>query len=163
MPSPLLAALPFAFLTNELQLVPASLLQQGPPPNIQITKYFFKPGVEEIKNMFFKVKSMGFGTAEEWLKGLDGKGKSKRADAQRWERFEATGGLHRLLSSSEEIDLHEARLTMVKHQAQISASKRTASAKPAVPQPSRNEGVPAEVFFPQSMPQIATPYGKSSA
>jgi len=42
---------------------------------------------------------MGTGTAEEWLKGLDERGKEKRADASRWERWESIGGVQRMQNS----------------------------------------------------------------
>ncbi|EKD16297.1 f-box domain containing protein [Drepanopeziza brunnea f. sp. 'multigermtubi' MB_m1] len=96
-PSPLMAALPFVFLTNELHLLSAATLQSGQhPPSIQITKFFFKVHVDEIKREFEDVKAMGSATAEEWLKGLDGRGKERRNDAARWERWELGGGMERL-------------------------------------------------------------------
>lgn len=105
-PSPLMAALPFIFLTAELHVVASTTLQQGQPPaNMQITKYYFKPHVDEIKQEFFKVKALGSGTAEEWIKGLDSRGKEKRLDLVRWERWESSGGLHRM-RSEEPADLH---------------------------------------------------------
>jgi hypothetical protein len=92
-----MAALPFIFLTNDLHVVYSATLQQGQPPaHIQLVKYFFKVQVEDIKQEFFKVKAMGSGTAEEWLKGLDDQGRKKRNDASRWERWEATGGVKRM-------------------------------------------------------------------
>jgi hypothetical protein len=92
-----MAALPFIFLTDDLHIVYSTTLQQGQPPaNVQLVKYFFKAQVEDIKQEFFKVKAMGSGTAEEWLKGLDDQGREKRNDASRWERWEATGGVKRM-------------------------------------------------------------------
>lgn len=96
-PSPLIAALPFVFLTNELHVLPLVTLQNGqPPPTIQITKNFFLPQIDEIKREFLDVKSMGSATAEEWLKGLDDRGKQRRTDSIRWERWEASGGIARM-------------------------------------------------------------------
>lgn len=98
-PSPLMAALPFIFLTAELHVVASTTLQQGQPPtNIQIGKYFYKPHVEDIKQEFFKVKALGSGTAEEWIKGLETRGKDKGLDLVRWERWESSGGLQRMRS-----------------------------------------------------------------
>jgi hypothetical protein len=92
-----MAALPFVFLTNELHVIPPSTLQSGQHPSaIQITKHFYKPQVEEIKREFEEVKAMGSATAEEWIKGLDGRGKERRNDAGRWERWEASGGLSKM-------------------------------------------------------------------
>lgn len=98
-PSPLMAALPFIFLTAELHVVASTTLQQGQPPtNMQIGKYFYKPHVEDIKQEFFKVKALGSGTAEEWIKGLETRGKDRRLDLVRWERWESSGGLQRMRS-----------------------------------------------------------------
>jgi hypothetical protein len=52
--------------------------------------------VEEIKREFEDVKVMGSATAEEWIKGLEGRGKERRNDAARWERWEAGGGIVRI-------------------------------------------------------------------
>lgn len=94
-----MAALPFIFLTAELHVVASTTLQQGQlPTNMQIGKYFYKPHVEEIKQEFFKVKALGSGTAEEWIKGLETRGKDKRLDLVRWERWESSGGLQRMRS-----------------------------------------------------------------
>jgi hypothetical protein len=96
-PSPLIPALPFILLTPELHVIASIALQNGPPPpQIQYAKQFYKPHVEDIKLEFFKVKAMGSGTAEEWLKGLDNRGKDIRNDVARWERFEHIGALQRM-------------------------------------------------------------------
>jgi hypothetical protein len=92
-----MTALPFIFFTNDLHVVYSTTLQQGQPPaHIQLVKYFLTVQVEDIKQEFFKVKAMGSGTAEEWLKGLDDQGREKRNDASRWERWEAAGGIKRM-------------------------------------------------------------------
>ncbi|RDW88130.1 hypothetical protein BP6252_00162 [Coleophoma cylindrospora] len=98
-PTPLLAALPFVHLTNESHVIPTAILQKGhePPPSIQIKKHFFKQNVENLKQEFLDVKAnMGTATLEEWLKGLDDRGKEIRNDAARWERWEASGGVARM-------------------------------------------------------------------
>lgn len=97
-----MAALPFIFLTAELDVVASTSLQQGQPPaNIQYGKYFYKPHVEDIRQEFFKVKALGSGTAEEWIKGLETRGKDKRLDLVRWERWESSGGLQRMRSKEQ--------------------------------------------------------------
>lgn len=97
-PSPLLAALPFIFLTNELHAIPSSTLQSGQqqPTGIQVTKHYFTSQIEAIKAKFEEVKALGSATAEEWLKGLDGQGQEKKNDAARWERWELQGGVTRM-------------------------------------------------------------------
>ncbi|ESZ95713.1 hypothetical protein SBOR_3933 [Sclerotinia borealis F-4128] len=96
-PSLLMPVLPFIFLSNELHVIPATALQHGQPPSTtQITKYYFKKHVEAIKDEFESVKAMGSATIEEWLKGLEDRGKERRNDAARWERWEASGGVIRM-------------------------------------------------------------------
>jgi hypothetical protein len=90
-------ALPFVFLTNELHVLPLSTLQNSQQPSkIQVAKNFFQPQIEDIKREFLDVKAMGSATAEEWLKGLDDRGKERRNDSARWERWEASGGIARI-------------------------------------------------------------------
>jgi len=96
-PSPLMAALPFVFLTNELHVLPSAILQSGQhPTGIQITKLFFQSHIEDIRQEFSNVQAMGSATAEEWVKGLDDRGKERRNDAVRWERWEVSGGVGRM-------------------------------------------------------------------
>lgn len=93
-----MAALPFIFLTNELHVISTLTLQSSQhPPSIQISKRFYIPHIEEMKAEFQGVKAMGAPTAEEWLKGLDGRGKERRNDAARWERWDASGGITRMI------------------------------------------------------------------
>jgi hypothetical protein len=96
-PSPLMVALPYVFLTNELHVISAiTLCTEKPPGEIQITKRFLLRHVEEIQQKFIKARAMGSVAAEEWLKGLDERGKVRRNDTVRWERWQASGGLARL-------------------------------------------------------------------
>lgn len=91
-----MAALPFVFLTSDLHVISPTALENGQlPPDVKIAKHFLKNHVEEIKQEFFEVKSMGSAAAEEWLKGLEDRGKQRRNDAARWVRWEASGGLKR--------------------------------------------------------------------
>ncbi|KAF2973114.1 hypothetical protein GQX73_g489 [Xylaria multiplex] len=52
--------------------------------------------VTAIQAEFASVRAMGEATAEEWLKGLEGRGKENRTDYLRWEKFEMSGGLLRM-------------------------------------------------------------------
>ena len=85
-------------MTNELHVVASTALHPGqqPPSSLQISKYFLKTDVENIKKEYFRIKSLGDAAAEEWIKGLDDRGKGKRVDSARWERWEAAGGLQRI-------------------------------------------------------------------
>lgn len=101
-----MAALPFIFLTNELHVLSTAALQSGQhPASIQITKHFSNLQIDEIKKEFDDVKAMGSATAEEWLKGLDGRGRDRRIDAARWELWDLGGGTGRLR------DAHKQRFT----------------------------------------------------
>jgi hypothetical protein len=93
-----MTALPFVFLTTELHVIPAATLQSGPPNSIQISKHFFKPQIENLKQEFDDVKAMGSAAAEEWMKGLEGRGRERRNDAARWERWDVSGGISRMCS-----------------------------------------------------------------
>jgi hypothetical protein len=107
-----MAALPFVFLTNELHIISPGTLKNGQPPStIQITKHFLKLHVEDMKQEFFAVKAMGSATAEEWLKGLDNRGKERKTDATRWERWEANGGVTRMCTT----ELHERRKKQIQN------------------------------------------------
>ncbi|KAK2867834.1 hypothetical protein FQN49_003420, partial [Arthroderma sp. PD_2] len=99
LPSVLVPALPFAFLTPSLHYVSSvSLRGSQPPVGMVLSKHFLKAQVEELKSRFEEVKALGPAAAEEWMKGLEGNGKEKIADAARWEQWELAGGLRSLKS-----------------------------------------------------------------
>ncbi|ERF72250.1 hypothetical protein EPUS_02137 [Endocarpon pusillum Z07020] len=91
--SALLPALPFAFFTPSLNYVASITLRNEPPPTgLQLTKWYFKPQVDDMKAKLDEVRELGAATAEEWFKGLEVDGKEKAADTARWEHWEAAGG-----------------------------------------------------------------------
>ncbi|EPQ65919.1 Bgt-150 [Blumeria graminis f. sp. tritici] len=95
--STLLTALPSIFLSNELHIVPSVTLKNKLQCNkIHISKRFSRAQIQEIKKEYEEVSAMGGATVEEWLKGLDSRGKRRRNDALRWERWQQSGGLDRL-------------------------------------------------------------------
>ncbi|SZF05001.1 unnamed protein product [Blumeria hordei] len=95
--STLLTALPFIYLSNELHILPSTTLKNKLQSNtIHISKRFSRAQIQEIKKEYEDVSAMGGATVEEWLKGLDSRGKKRRNDALRWERWEQSGGLDRL-------------------------------------------------------------------
>lgn len=158
-----MAALAFVFITDDLHVIPANLIQQGqPPPNTQITKYFFKSHIEDIKQEFFKVKAMGTGTAEEWFKGLDNTGKEKRNDAGRWEKWEATGGLLQMRESEshEQQESNNTSRRATPRLAHLEMEKSLPITLPAKVQTSRNDGVTPNGFSPHSLPPGVTSYGE---
>ncbi|KAF3764886.1 hypothetical protein M406DRAFT_236131, partial [Cryphonectria parasitica EP155] len=90
-PSTLMAALPFMFVTQGLQAVTPAVVEKGQPPGIgPLTKLYWSSHVDDLKQEFFSVKAMGPATAEEWLKGLNGRGLERRNDALRWEKWAST-------------------------------------------------------------------------
>ncbi|KAF2237984.1 hypothetical protein EV356DRAFT_332412 [Viridothelium virens] len=93
--SALLPALPFAFVTQDLHVVPSIALQDsgGLPPTVRVTKFYYKPHVEEIERQLRDTQALGPAAAEEWGKGLAATGKERLLDAARWERFETRGGV----------------------------------------------------------------------
>lgn len=96
-PSLLVPAMTFAFFTPAMYYVSSSSLRGSqPPPGLSLTKYYPKAQIEEMKRKFEEVKLLGPATAEEWIKGLEGEGKEKMADAARWEQWELAGGLRSL-------------------------------------------------------------------
>ncbi|EFE44111.1 hypothetical protein TRV_01129 [Trichophyton verrucosum HKI 0517] len=124
LPSVLVPALPFAFLTASLHYVSSvSLRGNQPPVGMVLTKHFLKSQVEELKSRFEEVKALGPAAAEEWMKGLDGNGKEKIADAARWEQWELAGGLRSLKSP------HQAPSNGTKTQSAKPETADTASAR----------------------------------
>lgn len=96
-PSTLAAALPFVFVTQDLNVIsPATMERSQTPPSTSLTKIFWSQHAEALKQEFFSVKSMGAATVEEWLKGLEGRGHECRSDALRWENWAASGGLSQM-------------------------------------------------------------------
>ena len=66
------------------------------PTDVQLTKYYYKIHIEQIKQQMDKVKELGPASAEEWIKGLDIEGKEKSSDTARWEQWEEKGGLKKV-------------------------------------------------------------------
>ena len=96
-PSFLLPALSYAFVSQSNNLVASTALRSmAPPPEVQLTKHYYIPHVEEIKRQLVHVKDLGSASAEEWIKGLDSEGKDRSIDAARWEQWEAKGGLKKV-------------------------------------------------------------------
>ncbi|CAM1507312.1 Fc.00g069530.m01.CDS01 [Cosmosporella sp. VM-42] len=96
-PSALLPALPVVFMTDQLHIIPPQLMQSGTiPPQTQVTKVFWSDHLEQIKLEFEGVKLLGSAAAEEWLKGLEIRGKQALNDASRWEKWYLSGGVHRM-------------------------------------------------------------------
>ncbi|KAI8947110.1 hypothetical protein F4801DRAFT_592834 [Xylaria longipes] len=96
MPACLIPALPFILISEDMRVIPSAMLQTGHAAKLPVTKIFLSSHVAAIQEEFTSVRAMGEATAEEWLKGLEGRGKEHRVDALRWEKFEMSGGLVRM-------------------------------------------------------------------
>ncbi|KAH7136584.1 hypothetical protein EDB81DRAFT_85448 [Dactylonectria macrodidyma] len=96
-PSLLLPALPVVLIMDQLHVIPPSVMQTRTlPSQSQVTKVFWSPHLEEIKSEFETVKLLGSAAAEEWVKGLEIRGKQTLADASRWEKWDLAGGVHQM-------------------------------------------------------------------
>ncbi|KAL8419407.1 hypothetical protein RB594_002582 [Gaeumannomyces avenae] len=96
-PSMLMPAIPFVLLTDKLHVLSSSLAERGQlPKDAQLTKVFWRPGVESVKQEFLSVKGMGVATTEEWLKGLEVRGTEHQQDSSRWEKYAISGGITRM-------------------------------------------------------------------
>ncbi|KAL7628172.1 hypothetical protein AAE478_002370 [Parahypoxylon ruwenzoriense] len=93
-PSVLMSALPFVLVTGDMRTISPDALQRGlVRSDVQVTKMYFSEHVERLKQEFLSVKSMGGATAEEWLKGLETRGKKLLNDSIRWEKWMSVGGI----------------------------------------------------------------------
>lgn len=93
-PSLIIPALPSVLLNGDTTIVSPGALQNAQGHgDVKLTKLFFTRHVEELQDEFVTVKAMGLATAEEWLKGLEDRGKELRGDSSRWERWEFVGGI----------------------------------------------------------------------
>ncbi|KAI0012887.1 hypothetical protein F4779DRAFT_505253 [Xylariaceae sp. FL0662B] len=93
-PSILIPALPFALITDKMHIASLDTLQRSQIcPELQVSKVYLCEHVESLKQEFLSVKSMGAATTEEWLKGLEARGKERLNDAMRWEKWASAGGI----------------------------------------------------------------------
>ena len=95
-PAFLLPALNFCFITDSLNIVSATSLQNADKKVQPTQKYYFKRDVEQILEQFEITRQYGRGSVDEWVKGLDAKRKADAQDFTRWENWEAKGGLKRV-------------------------------------------------------------------
>ncbi|KAI9797149.1 MAG: hypothetical protein M1825_006253 [Sarcosagium campestre] len=111
-PFVLLAALPSLLVTPSKNVITPALLQAAnPPPNVQLTKLFFKADVDDVLQRFNEVKSLGPAATEEWIKGLEGQGKARTSDACRWERWYLAGGASSVSGLSQVEALRSLRIS----------------------------------------------------
>lgn len=63
-----------------------------------MTKFYYKPDVEEIKRQYEIAKELGAASVEEWTKGLAHQGQQCLEDIIRWEQWDSKGGLKTMTS-----------------------------------------------------------------
>ncbi|KAI2463670.1 hypothetical protein F4781DRAFT_110431 [Annulohypoxylon bovei var. microspora] len=123
MPSLLMSALPFVLVTNEMHMISPDALQKGlVQPDLQVTKIYLPEQVERLKQEFLSVKSMGGATAEEWLKGLETRGKELLNDLLRWEKWMSTGGVTQMQTQLTPDSIPSVAITNSKGSASVDAS-----------------------------------------
>lgn len=151
--SPLMRGLPFAFFTPSLNFVTSLTLRSTtPPPNLQLTKYYFRPQIDELQQELENAKALSLAAAEEWYKGLEMSGKEILADAARWEQWEASGGLLSLAGQHSNPSL----VTVVHRNGSYSSSASSHMAFGTSPSSySISNSHPG--WFGQTMPPIITP------
>ncbi|CAJ2513352.1 Uu.00g014710.m01.CDS01 [Anthostomella pinea] len=100
-PSLLMPALPFVLVTDSTHVIPSAMLQDGQATHVlQLTKIFLSEHIEKLRREFLSVKAMGTATTEEWLKGLEDRGKEQQSDSVRWEKWESSGGTRQMRNLS---------------------------------------------------------------
>lgn len=76
-----------------MHVIPPRVMQSGTlPPQTQVIKIYWSKDLEKIKGEFEKVKMLGPAAAEEWIKGLEIRGKQSLVDVARWEKWDLAGG-----------------------------------------------------------------------
>lgn len=91
-------ALPFVLVTAQLDVFSESGIEQGKlPAGTESTKLYWSACVDSLRNELFSVKeTLGAAATEEWLKGLEGRGKQHRILTSKWEKFAASGGIDQM-------------------------------------------------------------------
>ncbi|KAL9080186.1 MAG: hypothetical protein Q9157_001031 [Trypethelium eluteriae] len=87
------AGLPAEIWQNIFKQLHPLMLGRLMQVNLRVTKFYYKPHVEEIERQLRDTQALGPAAAEEWGKGLAATGKERLLDAARWERFETRGGV----------------------------------------------------------------------
>ena len=96
---PIIAGLSYAYMTNDLDYVNTMIVKSGCSPESPLTKWYLRSDALALASTGDQVQDLGIAAVEEWYKGLAGPGTERMSDAARFERYEISGGLTRLLSS----------------------------------------------------------------
>ena len=90
----LLPALQFVFATTNNVIVPLHVIESGKlPPTETLSKLFWAPDVESLRDEFLSVKELGPAAADEWQKGLSTRGSKQRAEVAKWQKYDESGGV----------------------------------------------------------------------
>ncbi|CCC14126.1 unnamed protein product [Sordaria macrospora k-hell] len=89
-PSAVLQAIPFAYVTPDLRVQPSNT------PDTEKQKLFSPSDVEEVTKEFHDVQALGPGVLDEWMKGLNNRGKNAQNEASKWEKWYVSGGVARM-------------------------------------------------------------------
>ncbi|KAL8669672.1 MAG: hypothetical protein Q9168_005746 [Polycauliona sp. 1 TL-2023] len=96
-PSFLRLALPFALVSTSMNYIPKALVRESTmPTSLELVKRFYKPHLQQMRRRLVEVRELGSASADEWSKGLAEEGLERTNDAQRWEQWEAAGGLRKI-------------------------------------------------------------------
>ncbi|EPE03240.1 f-box domain containing protein [Ophiostoma piceae UAMH 11346] len=90
----LLPALQFVFATSNSTIIPLHVIESGKlPPTESLSKLFWSPDVESLREEFLSVKELGPAAADEWQKGLSTRGSKQRAEVAKWQKYDESGGV----------------------------------------------------------------------
>ncbi|KAK1778843.1 hypothetical protein QBC45DRAFT_150619 [Copromyces sp. CBS 386.78] len=89
-PSAVLQAIPFAYVTPDLRVQPSNT------PDTEKQKLFSPSDVEEVTKEYHEVQALGPGALDEWMKGLKNRGKNAQNEASKWEKWYMSGGVTRM-------------------------------------------------------------------
>lgn len=159
-PSALHPALPAVFLTSDLHIIAPATMQRGSELSVhdKPSKVYWPAHIDQIKDEFESVRSLGGAAAEEWLKGLDARGKKALVDASRWEKFHLSGGLALLQESILSGDTPETTepslsspISQSKQECRSQATSSFETNRVAVPTASSDQGL-SDDLSRQSLP-----------
>jgi len=87
--SALMPGLPFAIFTPSLNYISSATLSQLQlPPRLQLTKYYFRPQVQDFEAKLREARALGESAAEGWFRGLEAASQEHMADDSRFEQWE---------------------------------------------------------------------------
>lgn len=89
-PTAVLQAIPFACITSDLHVQPSNTLDTDKQ------KLFSPTDVDGVTKEYHEVQALGPGAMDEWMKGLNNRGKTLQNQASRWEKWYMSGGVTRM-------------------------------------------------------------------